>query len=156
MTRSSILPVLCAAILTAALTAPVAASSPGEKEGPERQVPDAVDAEAVEPSAVADNGLRVVVDPETGEIVARLPRQKTDALSAPLGNALNRSTEGLRVFNLANGGRGVHLQGRFQHALVVRMKADGSFETVCVNHSDEAEKILKRRSAAADSQPLDK
>ena len=106
-------------------------------------------------SVVARDGMKVVVDPETGEVITNPPGQETEALSAPLANALNRSTEGLQVFDLANGGKGMHLGGRFQHVLVVRVKADGSLETVCVNHSPEAEKLLKHRSEA-DSQPRDK
>ncbi len=83
-------------------------------------------------------------------------RQKSDALSAPLANALNRSIEGLRPFELKNGGRGIHLEGRFQHALVARVKEDGSLEIVCINHPHEAEALLKRRSTPADPQLLDK
>jgi hypothetical protein len=156
LTSSSILPVLCAVILTAALAVPVAASAQGEKEGPERQALEAASSETVEPFVATDDGLEVVVDPETGEIVARLPRQKTDALSAPLANALDHSTDGLHVFDLANGGRGVHLDGRFQHVLMVRVKPDGSLETACVNHVHEAEKFLKRNAAEADMRPREK
>ena len=156
MTNVDIFPVLCTVVLTVALTAPAAASSPDEEKMPGPRAPKASSAEAAEASVVADSGMRFVFDPETGEMVAGQPLQKTNALSVPLANALNRSTEGLPVFELSNGGRGMHLQGRFQHALVVRMKPDGSFETVCVNHSHEAENFLKRTSAAADAQPQDK
>lgn len=156
MANVNIFPVLCTVVLTVALTAPAAASSPDEEKMPSPRAPKASSAEAAEASVVADGGMRFVFDPETGEMVAEQPLQMTNALSVPLANALNRSTEGLRVFELTNGGRGVHLDGRFQHALVVRMKADGSFETVCVNHSHEAEAILKRGSTPADRQLLDK
>jgi len=155
-TSSGVLPILCAVCVTAVLTAPVDASPPGEEKEFERQVSEAESAVVAGPSVVAEGGMRVIVDPETGEIVAEQPRQETDALSAPLANALNRSTEGLQVFELANGGRGMHLEGRFQHALVARVKTDGSLEIVCVNHAHEAEALLKRRSAEADPQPLDK
>ena len=151
-----VLPILAAVSWIVLLAAPVAASSPGEEQRPERRASEAASAEAATSSVVANNASRVVVDPETGEIVARLPLQKTDGLSAPLARALSQSTDGLHVFELANGGRGVHLDGRFQHVLMVRVKADGSLETACVNHAHEAEKFLKRNAAEADMRPREK
>jgi len=142
--------VLCVAFLMAAFTAPVAATSPDEKGEPKRQVPEVSSVETTAP-----NAIRVIVDPETGEIIS-VPLRATDVLSAPLSKALTRSGEGLRVFELSNGGMGVHLDGRFQHVLMVRMKADGSLETVCTNHSHEAEKFLHGTSNGADAEPRDK
>jgi hypothetical protein len=149
-----ILLLLCAAFLTTALTASVATSSPREDEL-ERQA-EAQRTESVEASPRGLESSTDGVDPETAEGSALRDRQKSDALSAPLANALNRSIEGLRPFELKNGGRGIHLEGRFQHALVARVKEDGSLEIVCINHPHEAEALLKRRSTPADPQLLDK
>jgi hypothetical protein len=149
-----ILLVLSVAFVTAQLAASVAASSPREKD-PERR-PEAATIESVEVSPRGLESATDAVDPETSEGVTVQPRQKSDALSAPLANALNRSIDGLRAFELRNGGRGIHVEGRFQHALVARVQEDGSLEIVCINHPQEAEAFLKRASANADPKPLDK
>ena len=142
--------VVLTACWMAAFAVPVAATSPDEKGEPKRQVPEEASVESVPP-----NAIRVIVDPETGEIIS-VPFRETEVLSAPLAKALTRSIEGLRVFELENGGKGVHLDGRFQHALVVRVKPDGSLETVCTNHLHAAEKFLQGKSAGADAAPRDK
>jgi hypothetical protein len=150
MTTIRNLPILWAACLIAFLALPSVASPPGGEEGPKRQ-----EAEAGRTEAVATKAIRVVYDPETGEIIS-VPFRETEVLSAPLAKALSRSTEGLRVFELANGGKGVHLDGRFQHALMIRVKPDGSLETVCTNHSHEAENFLKGKTAGTKPAPRDK
>lgn len=149
MTPSHVLPTLVAVCLMAAMASPVAASSPGDKEPTERQAH-----EAFAEDAFTTKKIRVIYDPETGEIIS-VPLRENEVLSAPLAKALIRSAEGLPVFELANGGTGVHLDGRFQHALMVRVKSDGSIETVCTSHSHAAEKFLKRTSAGADVEPRD-
>jgi len=150
MISSRVLSILCAICLMAAVAVPVAASSPGEEKRPERQASGAPTAEASTTRAI-----RVIYDPETGEIIS-VPFQETVVLSAPLSKALTRSTEGLQVFELANGGKGVHLDGRFQHALMIRVKADGSLETVCTNHPHEAGDFLHGKTAAVKPAPRDK
>jgi len=151
MTSSSVLLVLLALFLMAAAALPVAASSSGEKEQPEQQVPEA-SAEDV----VTTKAIRVIYDPETGEIISVPFREPSEILSIPLAKALTRSTEGLHVFELSNGGKGVHLDGRFQHALMVRVKPDGSIETVCTSHSHAAEKFLQAKPTGVDAEPRDK
>ena len=144
--------VLCVAFVAAALAASVAAPSESERD---RQL-EAQRTEGLETSPPNLERSKVAVDPETGEVVSAQSEKKIEALSAPLANALNRSIEGLQAFELTNGGRGVHLEGRYQHALVLRVTEDGSLEIVCVNHSHEVEALLKRRSAEIDRQPLDR
>jgi hypothetical protein len=150
MKTTRFLQVLCVACLIAVFAAPLGAASPDEKGGLERQA-------SVAPSVETNvtKSIRVIYDPETGEIVS-VPFRDTEVLSVPLAKALTRSTEGLKVFELSNGGKGVHLDGRFQHALMVRVKADGSLETVCTSHSHAAEKFLKAGSAGANAKPRDK
>jgi len=145
------LSVLSAVCLMAALALPAAAASPGEEERPELRAPEAGSAEPV-----TTKTMRVIYDPETGEIISVPFREPSEILSIPLAKALTRSAEGLRVFELANGGKGVHLDGRFQHALMVRVKPDGSLETVCTSHSHAAEKFLHGNSAVADAESRDK
>ncbi len=141
---------LCVACFVAIFAAPVAAGSPDETEGPQRQASEAPNAETAVTKAI-----RVIYDPETGEIIS-VPFRKTDVLSAPLAKALTRSAEGLQVFELPNGGTGVHLDGRYQHVLMVRVMPDGSFETVCANHPHEVEAFIKSTSAGTKPEPRDK
>jgi hypothetical protein len=150
MNSSPVLTVLCAICLMAAVALPAAASSPSEEEQPERQ-------ESKASTAVVNTtkAMRVTYDPETGEILS-VPFRETVVISAPLSKALTRSTEGLQVFELASGGKGVHLDGRFQHALMVRVKADGSVETTCTNHPHDAEDFLHGKTAAVKPAPRDK
>ncbi len=70
-------------------------------------------------------------------------------LSAPIMKALDRSTVGLRVFDLDNGGTGVDLDGRFLHVMGVTAHPEGTFETWCVDNPQAAEKLLRRPAAKA-------
>ena len=156
LTTHRILQGLCFVWFVVALATPVAASSPDEKAEPMRQAPEAASTEAATgPPVAAAAVMKVSVDGETGEIRLIPPREPA-VLSAPLATALSRSTEGLRVFELSNGGKGVHLQGRFQHVLMVRVKPDGSFETICTNHPHEAEVLASGESAGGDAEPRDR
>ena len=156
MTVFRILQAVLIALWIAVLAVPVAASSPDDKGEPQRQVQEAASTESAEPSVATREAMKVFTDPETGEIIARPVRQQTEVLSVPLANALSRSTEGLQVFDLPNGGKGVYLEGRFQHVLKVRVKPDGSLETVCVNHPQEAEDVVRGESVGRDPESRDK
>jgi hypothetical protein len=94
-------------------------------------------AEAV-PTTTA-SGMRVFLDPVTGEPTSTPSHKQRERLLAPSDTHFSRSAAGvdqappgLRTFPLAPGGRGVFLAGRFQTATEVRLKPDGSYETVCV------------------------
>jgi hypothetical protein len=144
------LSVLFAACLMAVLALPVTAGSPKDEEVPERRAPEIGNAEPVTIRA-----MRVIYDQETGDIIS-VPIRETGFLSAPLAKALTRSAEGLQVFELENGGMGVHLGGRFQHVLMVRVRPDGSFETVCTNHEHVAEKFMRGDPEVVAAEPRDK
>ena len=133
---------LCAGCFMVVFVVPSAASSPLEKEGSKQQVAEFDHAEPI-----ITRSMRVIFDPETGEIISIPFRGSGETLPAPLSKALTRSTEGLQVFGLEAGGGGVHLDGRYQHVLMVRVKPDGSFETFCTNHPHEAENFLKGTAA---------
>ncbi len=90
-------------------------------------------------------GLRAFVDPETGELTSTPTRQQIEQLERLIAQRalidaetpLSRSSAGLETFALANGGRGVHLQGRFQSALVVRRTDHGELELTCRDDASE-------------------
>lgn len=150
MISSRVVPILLAICLMAVVALPVAASPPDEKEQPEQPAPAVPTADPV-----TTNAVRVVYEPESGEIIS-VPIRGTEILSDPLAKALTRTTEDLRVFELSNDGKGVYLDGRFQHALMVRVKPDGSLETVCTSHSHAAEKFLQAKPTGVDAEPRDK
>ena len=129
--------------LASAIALPVAASSPDDP----KEARDAVGGAKIAEGATAGT-IRVTYDPESGEIIS-VPGRKPGVLSEALARALTRSTEGMQVFELENGGKGVHLGGRFQHAYMVRIRPDGTLETYCTEHSHEAEAFLKSRMSGA-------
>lgn len=94
-----------------------------------------------EPSAV-ESGARIAIDPETGDPIG-MP-----AGGAGLETSLNRSSRGLVPYRLPDGGTGVHLQGRFMNASVVRIDGGGQLETICTEDHDHAEDFLRGTSDA--------
>lgn len=131
--RCLILPGLLAA---ACIVAPLAAASSPAGEAPERPAP----------AEVGVSGTKIAVDPETGDVVST-EAGESRALSEALEHALSRSAGGLEVFELPAGGLGVHLEGRFQHVMMVKVRADGSFELECVDSVRKAEKVLHPKAA---------
>lgn len=135
-----ILYVLLAAVC---FTAPLAAAPSPEGENPERPSPKAALAE------IDASGVKIVIDQETGEVVSARAGESY-VLSEALEHALNRSAEGLKVFDLPTGGMGVHLEGRFQNVMMVKVKADGSFELECVDNVRKAKEALHPKTAGSD------
>ncbi len=121
--------ILCCIAICVVPLAGVAAASPG---------PDGA------PSVV-----RAATDDGPNQVVPAEPREESGPLSGAIMNALSRSTDGLQVFDLDNGGRGVDLDGRFRHVFMVQVRADGSFATSCVDHVQAVEKLMGLGSAKA-------
>ena len=101
-----------------------------------------------EPSAPATAGWRVYLDPETGEVTSTPSAEQVEALAEEmrpkrLEQALSRSSAGLEPFALERGGRGVFLDGRFQSALVVQRRDDGSFALVCAADAQAGEALAE-------------
>jgi hypothetical protein len=89
---------------------------------------------ASDTSSAPAPGVRVFVDPRTGQITASPSPEQLQRLAVHARAAtLSRSVQGLRAFELQRGGRGLNLQGRFQTALRVERAADGSFRTTCAD-----------------------
>ena len=150
MTNPS-LKALCVICLLVAFAVPLVAAPPDEENIPGLRAPEAGTAEPVSTKA-----MRVIYDPDTGKIISVPLQEAGETLSTPVAKALTRSTEGLQVFELENGGGGVHLSGRYQHVLLVRVQPDGTLETVCTSHPHEAESFFKSRTAGAKPAPKDK
>ncbi len=130
--------------LSCLLTLPAVAEDAPSPQG------DEVSEESVQqntPAAAA--GLTVFIDPETGAITDQPSAEQRAALNeavkslhSSLSSALSKSTEGLVAFELRHGGHGVYLDGRFQSALILRPRADGSFALGCADHPDEVVEML--------------
>jgi hypothetical protein len=92
---------------------------------------------AAMPAAASAPGMRVFIDPATGE--ARAPT-RAESAAATAGDRLQRAavvgqaaSEGTQRehFVLADGTEGVKLAPRDRHAVVVCRQADGSFGSNC-------------------------
>jgi len=95
--------------------------------------------------AHGESGLKVVVDPATGRIIAEPTAADLEALSRGTRTERRRSMWELRRFALAHGGEGVFLDGWADHALVVQRDAEGRLQVVCSTGDDH-------RSAPEDAQ----
>jgi len=148
--RASIVFRILPGLLLAACCATAHAADPSrEGEGPERPTSETASA------GVGVSGMRVVIDPKTGEIRS-IPVHGSRALSESLAHALNQSTEGLVVFDIPAGGKGVHLDGRFQHVVTVKVQSDGSFELGCVDSALNAKDVLHGKAAGSDDASRDR
>lgn len=133
-----------AALLALGLTPAASAQAPGSPDvaEPSAVAPDTAPAEA--PAA----GLRIYVDPETGELTSTPTPEQAERLSAALAPLLERPVEEPVLFEIPGGGTGVFVGRRFASAMVVRVKADGTFELGCADR-DHAHQLLAAPPAAA-------
>ncbi len=90
--------------------------------------PAAPVAEVPPPPAAA--GLRVVMDPASGEVVGQPTADDLGRLGPARRGPRRRAGE-LERFELPGGARGVVLDGWADHALRVERAADGSLRLVC-------------------------
>lgn len=97
--------------------------------------------------APAMSGLRVTIDPETGQMVVPPPADRRKmALSPAMQNAFSQSDEGLPTVVLPDGTVMVNLQGRFRNLLFATVDAEGQLkvghevpEEIEVSDESEAE-----------------
>ena len=105
---------------------------------------DSVDGHRAVPAAaeerpVTASGLRVVMNPATGEIVAQPTAEDLARLEPP--DRKNRRRAGdLEPFDLPNGARGVVLDGWAHHATRLERGPDGTFRVVC-SQGDRHERV---------------
>jgi hypothetical protein len=71
----------------------------------------------------------------------------------PALSPLNRSSEDLEVVVQQDGSKIVDLEGRFQHATVVRILEDGSFSITCVGSHDHETKLLEEGPSESQASP---
>jgi hypothetical protein len=86
----------------------------------------------------ATPGLRVYLDPETGELTNSDPNA-TIELDPELENTLRHDDEGLVIEEHAHGARSMNLQGRYGDVVVVRIGENGK-QFFCSTEASAVEK----------------
>lgn len=104
-------------------------------------------------SVQSEQGMRVYVDPATGELVSQPTTEegKRAAAADAKSQAFRQDDEGLVVEHHADGSMSMDLQGRFQQATVAEVQADGSIRTYC---SDADHMKLGHHSHDETAQPV--
>lgn len=123
-------------LATVAVTALVAST-------PSDSLPDG---RAHDPAGTA--GLRVYLDPETGDLQTGPAAAAEIELDAETQNAVRRDTEGLRMVRHANGAVSMDLQGRYQSVSVIRIDENG-VASICADNETSVEHALKDHAKAA-------
>jgi hypothetical protein len=108
---------ICIALLSVTLAGTAAA----DQGAAEKAQPENVQAEA---------GMRVYVDPETGQLTSTpvTPEQRAQAESS---EAFRQDDTGLRVVHMPDGSSMMDLQGRFEQATAAQVTAEGKLQTYC-------------------------
>ena len=123
--------------------ATVVALSPGDSTET-----SAIAVESNGASAPGTAGMRVYLDPETGEIAGHIDAQAAIELDAELQEALRHDDEGLTTVRHEDGAESLDLNGRYQEASVVRLDASGKF-VVCTDNIANLKRALKDTTPAA-------
>lgn len=96
-------------------------------------------------SSPADAGLRVFIDPETGEVSDGVDPNAVVELDGETENALRHDDDGLTTIRHADGSESLDLQGRFQEASVVQVDENGK-RTFCQNSAEAIERALNDKT----------
>jgi len=97
---------------------------------------------------VGTAGLRVYLDPETGDLQAGPAAVADIELDADTQNAVRRDTEGLEMVRHANGAISMNLQGRYESVAMVRIDENG-VATLCDDDGTRIENALKGETNVA-------
>ncbi len=97
-----------------------------------------------QPSGAA--GMRLYVDPETGEFVERPTVPSTIELAEDGVGPYSTSDEGLYEVEAAGGGVMVDLQGRFRQAYVATVDESGNVKASCGHVHPDGEAATGRRA----------
>jgi hypothetical protein len=128
-------------LATAALLISLPALASDDRD-PDR---DAAGASAPEETAAASS-----------EDVAMIEERAAARTYPPALSPLNRSSEGLEIVVQPDGSRIADLEGRFQHATVVRILEDGSFSITCVDSHEHETKLLEEGAPESAASPQEK
>lgn len=120
--------------------------SPESAEAPPMlRAPDAAPADVPTETPTAPAGLRIFVDPVTGELTPYPTPQQAGELAQAFAAARLQPTtgtgdpgEGLVRFELSGGGTGVRLDDRFVTSTVIHLGPDGQLHVGCTHDPDAA------------------
>jgi len=147
---------LAALALGLALTIPAAAQTAAEPDAEASEAAKAPEADTVVATSEADaapaagsavlHGMRVVIDPETGELRAPTPGE-AKAMSIRLKSAVNRSSKGLYSVTHVDGTQSLNLQGRFLNVSTATVGSDGKVERDCRPAEDAPPAVAPEKEA---------
>ncbi|HSJ75597.1 MAG TPA: hypothetical protein VK899_05350 [Gemmatimonadales bacterium] len=101
-----------------------------------------------QPAVKGPAGMQVFTDQATGKVRPATP-QEVKMMSARLKAFLNRSSEGLKMEESANGTVSMNLQGGFLNVWVASLGTDGKITNACVTDQAAAQSILSGQNAPA-------
>lgn len=112
----------------------------------------------------AEAGMRVYVDPQTGELVSSPVTAEQRQQASAADAAFNQDNTDLVPVRMPDGSIMVDLQGRFQQATVATVQPDGSIRTYCNDadhvaqgvHNHDAIGTAPQTSPATSSSPEDR
>lgn len=140
--RAAIVAGLAAVFVLAPTVPAMAGESPADEIPPMLRAPGSEPATPAAPAA----GLRIYIDPVTGEITSRpAPEQVRDLSHRIEAFRFEQSIEegvepgvgNLTRFDLRGGGTGVYVGGRFLTSTMVQVAPDGSLRITCTPHPEE-------------------
>jgi len=133
----------------AAFVAVTATAAEPEARDASRRVADPQTADAGYEPLPLGVGLRVFIDPATGQF--RKPTAaELSAIAAQAAASKNKSIEGLVVEHRPDGSKYVNLQGRFMHSMRASVNADGSIAYSCTDLDHDHTKAAAAPAAPAD------
>ena len=102
--------------------------------------------QTVDPAGAA--GMKVYLDPETGELQAGSVAAAQNELDIDTQNAVRRDTEGLALVRHANGAVSMDLQGRYQSVATIRIDENGA-ATFCDDDGPRVDNDVRVPATAA-------
>ncbi len=88
------------------------------------------------------NSARSAVDGQSSQI-RPLTQEEAQQLGDGIRELLNRSQEGLKSVEHADGAVSIDLQGRFQNVALAKKRADGGVAVACVDNVESAAAFLE-------------
>ena len=124
------------ALAAVSLAAPALAGDDPAAAAPQEQAVTQAPAESAPPVAAA--GLVAFIDPATGGLTATPTEEQRAAMRTALAALVYDSGEGLVEVRLPDGSVVMDLQGRFQEAVVIQVKPDGTQHRQCLGSVPDA------------------
>lgn len=106
----------------------------------------------VPPPTAGSAGLRVAIDPETGEL-GMPSAEQARRMDLHVGSSLDRSDAGLRAILRPDGSRMVRLEGRFMEYSIAEIDAAGKVRLRCVQDPGALGRSVRTEGATSGAAP---